>query len=78
MDETYERMRKSASRIAAVLGIERPIVERDFGLSNETRDHSHLRVKSPIRTDLSKSTERCEPDEITGTQFASVSKYFFC
>jgi hypothetical protein len=32
MDETYERMRKSASRIAAVLGIERPIVERDFGL----------------------------------------------
>lgn len=34
LDDTYTRMKKSADRIAAVLGIERPRLDRDLNLGD--------------------------------------------
>jgi len=34
LDDTYSRMKKSADRIAAVLGIERPRLDGEFNLGD--------------------------------------------
>ena len=37
LDDTYSRMKKSADRIAAVLGIERPRLDRDMNIIERPR-----------------------------------------
>jgi hypothetical protein len=63
LDDTYSRMKKSADRIAAVLGIERPKLDRDLverprgvspvqrGISPINRNPYEPRVR-PTQSDL--------------------------
>lgn len=63
MDETYMRMKKSADRIAAVLGIQKPNLE-DAPSCSGGHYQQALRSKSPPKQCMASRP---------GTQFASVS-----